>query len=82
LKQQGLVTTRQFSVALGSVSAGDIENDISDAGLGELLFSGLNTRKYAGELQKLDSHSNEDDARYVTQTSFFKSYDEMSSANS
>ncbi|TGJ87220.1 hypothetical protein E0Z10_g1558 [Xylaria hypoxylon] len=58
LKFLGLIATRQFSIALGSAnpSAG-APDDSTDAGvgLGELLFSGLNTRKYAGELQKLRS---------------------------
>lgn len=58
LKSQGLIATRQFSIALGSAnpSAGTVDTSAADVGIGELLFSGLNTRKYAGELRKLYSH--------------------------
>ncbi|KAI0544217.1 acid protease [Xylaria curta] len=66
LKSQGLIATRQFSIALGSAnpSAGS-EESAADVGLGELLFSGLNTRKYAGELRKMYSHpAPEGDPRY------------------
>lgn len=65
LKLLGLIDTRQFSIALGSAnpSAGIVDAS-PDVGLGELLFSGINTRKYAGELQKLQSHpSPGDDSR-------------------
>ncbi|KAJ2983039.1 hypothetical protein NUW58_g6321 [Xylaria curta] len=71
LKSQGLIATRQFSIALGSAnpSAG-ISDNAANVGLGELLFSGLNTRKYAGELRQLYSHPGpQGDARfYVTLT--------------
>ncbi|KAI0469263.1 acid protease [Xylaria cf. heliscus] len=66
LQSQGLITSRQFSIALGSAnpSAGT-EVIAADVGLGELLFSGINTRKYAGELRKLYSHpAPEGDPRY------------------
>ncbi|KAI1281538.1 acid protease [Xylaria sp. FL0933] len=74
LKALGLIATRQFGIALGSANpnADYIPVDASgDVGLGELLFSGLNTRKYTGELQKLRSHRNaDDDSRYyITLTS-------------
>ncbi|KAI0856524.1 aspartic peptidase domain-containing protein [Xylaria cubensis] len=64
LKSQGLIATRQFSIALGSAnpSAG---TGAVDVGFGELLFSGLNTRKYAGKLRKMYSHpAPEGDPRY------------------
>ncbi|RYC56087.1 hypothetical protein CHU98_g10118 [Xylaria longipes] len=66
LKSQGLIATRQFSIALGSANpSSSIEDSAADVGLGELLFSGLNTRKYAGELRKLYSHPGpEGDSRY------------------
>ncbi|KAI0192393.1 aspartic peptidase domain-containing protein [Xylaria flabelliformis] len=74
LKSQGLIATRQFSIALGSAnpSAGTGESAV-DVGFGELLFSGLNTRKYAGKLRKMYSHpAPEGDPRstryYVTLT--------------
>jgi len=53
LKQKGLVTKRQFSIAIGS--ANDIEGtrEDADAGLGELVFSGVNTGKFAGELRQV-----------------------------
>ncbi|KAI1745780.1 acid protease [Xylaria scruposa] len=76
LKSQGLIATRQFSIALGSAnpSAGS-EESATDVGLGELLFSGLNTRKYAGELRKMYSHpAPEGDPRYyvtLTAIGFF-----------
>ncbi|KAI1305456.1 acid protease [Xylaria venustula] len=73
LKSQGLISTRQFSIALGSAnpSAGAPDDSAADVGLGELLLSGLNTRKYAGELQKLHSHPSDDEGDlryYVTLT--------------
>ncbi|KAI0440400.1 acid protease [Xylaria telfairii] len=72
LKSQGLIATRQFSIALGSAnpSAGTMDTSAADVGLGELLFSGLNTRKYAGELRKLYSHPAPagDSRYYVTLT--------------
>ncbi|KAI0809548.1 acid protease [Xylaria sp. FL0064] len=68
LKALGLIATRQFGIALGSANpnADYIPVDASgDVGLGELLLSGLNTRKYTGELQRLRSHRNADhDSRY------------------
>ncbi|KAI0425344.1 acid protease [Xylaria sp. FL1042] len=67
LRALGLIATRQFSIALGSANpnAGTLDDASADVGLGELLFSGLNTRKYSGELQKLHSHRNADnDPRY------------------
>ncbi|KAI1348780.1 acid protease [Xylaria sp. FL0043] len=74
LKALGLIATRQFGIALGSANpnADYIPVDASgDVGLGELLFSGLNTRKYTGELQRVRSHRNaDDDSRYyITLTS-------------
>ncbi|KAI1164771.1 aspartic peptidase domain-containing protein [Nemania serpens] len=71
LVSEGLITTRQFSIALGSANpSADLRDDSADAdvGLGELLFSGLNTRKYAGELRKLYSHPGLDgDPRHYVQ---------------
>ncbi|KAI1819185.1 aspartic peptidase domain-containing protein [Xylaria intraflava] len=66
LKTQGFIATRQFSIALGTSNPSTpAADDSADLGLGELLFSGLNTRKYAGELQKIDSHVGENgDFRY------------------
>ncbi|KAI1421731.1 acid protease [Xylaria sp. FL1777] len=66
LKLLGLIATRQFSIALGSANPyADALDDSANVGLGELLFSGINTRKYSGELQKLISHpSPGDDPRY------------------
>lgn len=62
LKSQGFIATRQFSIALGSANpSGASHDDSSDVGLGELLFSGLNTRKYAGELRKLYTHRVDED---------------------
>ncbi|KAI1110167.1 aspartic peptidase domain-containing protein [Nemania sp. NC0429] len=72
LISQGLITSRQFSIALGSANPdADFRDDSADAdvGLGELLFSGLNTRKYAGELRQLYSHPGPDgDPRQATHT--------------
>ncbi|KAI1129819.1 acid protease [Nemania abortiva] len=69
LKLQGLIATRQFSIALGSANpSSGSQGDASDVGLGELLFSGLNTRKYAGELRKLHSHpAGDGDSRHYVQ---------------
>ncbi|KAI3323902.1 acid protease [Xylariaceae sp. AK1471] len=66
LKLQGLITSRQFSIGLGSANPIEGSQDASsDAGLGELLFSGLNARKYSGLLQQLDSRpSTEGDSSY------------------
>ncbi|KAI0422560.1 aspartic peptidase domain-containing protein [Xylaria grammica] len=66
LKSLDLIATRQFSIALGSANpSANAPDDSSDVGLGELLFSGLNTRKYTGELQKLVSSPGPDgDSRY------------------
>ncbi|KAI1438952.1 aspartic peptidase domain-containing protein [Xylaria sp. CBS 124048] len=66
LKSQGLIASRQFSIALGSANPSTFSlDDSADLGLGELLFSGINTRKFAGELRKLDSHAgDEGDPRY------------------
>ncbi|KAJ8129942.1 hypothetical protein O1611_g3688 [Lasiodiplodia mahajangana] len=73
LKAQGLIATRQFSIALGSAnpsSGSDDEATDANVGLGELLFSGLNTRKYAGELRRLQSHpaAGGDSRHYVQMT--------------
>ncbi|KAI0406365.1 aspartic peptidase domain-containing protein [Xylaria palmicola] len=72
LQSQGLIAKRQFSIALGSAnpSAGTVDS-AGDVGIGELLLSGINIRKYAGELRKLVSHpgGRGDDKYYVTLTS-------------
>ncbi|KAI2642345.1 acid protease [Xylaria nigripes] len=66
LKIEGLITTRQFSIALGGTNSPTNDPDNSAVlGEGELLFSGVNTGKYAGELQKMRSHSSgEGDSRF------------------
>jgi hypothetical protein len=65
LKQQGLIASRQFSIGLGSANPMEGTRGVSpDAGLGEILFSGINTRKYSGLLQQLNSRpSTEGDSR-------------------
>ncbi|KAI0113557.1 acid protease [Nemania sp. FL0031] len=63
LRSQGLIATRQFSIALGSANPSSGSHDDApdvDVGLGELLFSGLNVRKYAGGLRRLQSHQDPD----------------------
>ncbi|KAI0513098.1 acid protease [Xylaria bambusicola] len=74
LKALDLIATRQFSIALGSANPNSEDLDEStdvDVGLGELLFSGINTRKYTGDLRKLRSHPapNDDPRYYITLTS-------------
>ncbi|KAI0202691.1 aspartic peptidase domain-containing protein [Astrocystis sublimbata] len=57
LKAHGLITSRQFSIALGSANPSATKDlNAANVGFGELLFSGINTRKYAGELRKLYAH--------------------------
>ncbi|KAJ3578108.1 hypothetical protein NPX13_g2456 [Xylaria arbuscula] len=72
LKSLDVIATRQFSIALGSANpnAEDLQES-TDVGLGELLFSGINTRKYTGELRKLHSRPGPDDdpRYYITLTS-------------
>ncbi|KAF2970369.1 hypothetical protein GQX73_g3209 [Xylaria multiplex] len=74
LKNASVITSRQFSIGLGSTNPyADFTDDSTstDKGIGELLFSGINTRKYSGELQRLRSRraSGDDSRYYVTLTS-------------
>ncbi|KAI0536032.1 acid protease [Xylaria digitata] len=74
LKDSGLIASRQFSIGLGSANPyADFLDDSTykDIGIGELLFSGINTRKYSGELQRLRSRPapGADSRYYVTLTS-------------
>ncbi|KAJ8106605.1 hypothetical protein ONZ43_g7010 [Nemania bipapillata] len=77
LKSQGLIASRQFSIALGGANpSGGPRSEASDVGLGELLFSGVNTRKYAGELRKLHTHpAAEGDSRQYVQLSALGVFD-------
>ncbi|KAI1324081.1 aspartic peptidase domain-containing protein [Xylariaceae sp. FL0255] len=64
----GYIDAMQFSIAMGtSAPYGQTEiEDDNDLGSGELLLSGVNVRKYAGELHKLRTKSvGKDDPRYT-----------------
>ncbi|KAI0393555.1 aspartic peptidase domain-containing protein [Xylariaceae sp. FL0594] len=74
LKQKGLVTKRQFSIAIGSAtdlgsSSGTREDE--DVGVGELVFSGVNTGKFAGDLRPIGAvpSPGEDPSYFVAFTS-------------
>ncbi|KAI0161581.1 aspartic peptidase domain-containing protein [Xylariaceae sp. FL1272] len=84
IKARGYIDHLQFSVHLGSAIEFEVgrDDEVGEQSNGELMFSGIDTKKYTGELRHVPSHPSPDDndtRYYLTLTAI--GYTEWSSCN-